>query len=39
MNPNPAVFAFVSDITLPRVETYMPLAKRWVYELIVSKRA
>lgn len=38
MHPNPAVFAFVSDITLPRVETYMPLAKRWVYELIVSKR-
>jgi hypothetical protein len=37
-NPNPAVFAFVSDVTLPRVETYMPLAKRWVYELIVSKR-
>lgn len=39
MNPNPAVFAFVSDITLPRVETYMPLAKRWVYELIVSRKA
>jgi hypothetical protein len=38
MHPNPAVFAFVSDITLPRVETYMPLAKRWVYELIVSRK-
>lgn len=39
MQPVPAVFAFVSDITLPRVETYMPLAKRWVYELIVARPA
>lgn len=34
--PNPATFAFVSDITLPRVETFMPLAKQLVYELITE---
>lgn len=32
--PNPATFAFESDIGLPRVETFMPLAKRLVYEMI-----
>ncbi|MFT3884596.1 MAG: hypothetical protein QM724_03940 [Flavobacteriales bacterium] len=34
--PNPATFAFVSDVTLPRVETFMPLAKQIVYELIAE---
>lgn len=30
--PNPATFVFESDLTLPRVETFMPLAKQLVYE-------
>lgn len=34
--PVPALFAFESDITLPRIETFMPLAKRVVYELITG---
>lgn len=32
--PNPAVFAFETDQRLPWVETYMPLAKRLVYEQV-----
>ncbi|HEX2617143.1 MAG TPA: hypothetical protein VHL57_06350 [Flavobacteriales bacterium] len=36
--PIPATFAFVSDVTLPRVETFMPLAKQLVYELITEHR-
>lgn len=32
--PNPAVFAFTVDITLPALETFVPLAKRLVYEVI-----
>ena len=32
--PNPATFVFESDITLPRMETFMPLAKRLVYRAI-----
>ncbi|HEY0979191.1 MAG TPA: hypothetical protein VGE21_17090 [Flavobacteriales bacterium] len=32
--PNPATFVFETDVTLPRVETFMPLAKQLVYELI-----
>lgn len=32
--PNPATFAFESDITLPRIETFLPLAKRITYELV-----
>lgn len=32
--PNPAVFGFESDVTLPYIETYIPLAKRLVYEEI-----
>lgn len=34
--PNPAVFAFTADVTLPTVETFMPLAKRMVYEVIAN---
>ncbi len=34
--PNPAMFAFESDMTLPRIETYLPLAKRITYELVSS---
>ncbi len=29
--PNPAVFAFESDLGLPHIETFMPLAKKMVY--------
>ena len=32
--PNPATFAFESDISLPRIETFLPLAKRITYELV-----
>lgn len=34
--PNPATFAFETDITLPRIETFLPLAKRVTYELVSS---
>lgn len=34
--PNPATFVFESDITLPRIETFLPLAKRITYELVSS---
>lgn len=37
--PNPAVFAFVSDVSLPTIETYVPLAKQLVYEVIAPKAA
>jgi len=32
--PNPATFAFESDISLPRIETFLPLAKLITYELV-----
>ena len=32
--PNPATFVFVSDVVLPHIETFMPLAKRLIYEHI-----
>lgn len=32
--PNPATFAFETDISLPRIETFLPLAKRITYELV-----
>ena len=32
--PNPATFAFESDISLPRIETFLPLAKQMVYEVV-----
>jgi hypothetical protein len=34
--PNPATFVFESDISLPRIETFMPLAKQLVYELVAG---
>ena len=30
--PNPAVFAFESSMDLPRIETFLPLAKRMAYD-------
>ena len=35
--PNPATFAFESDITLPRMETFLPLAKRITYEVVAGR--
>ena len=32
--PNPAVFAFSSEVSLPAIETFVPLAKQWVYEVV-----
>lgn len=32
--PQPAMFAFTADIPLPAIETYVPLAKRVVLELV-----
>jgi hypothetical protein len=32
--PNPAVFAFSSDVPLPAIETFVPLAKQLVYEMV-----
>lgn len=32
--PHPAMFAFTADIPLPAIETYVPLAKRLVMELV-----
>ena len=32
--PNPAVFSFESEVELPRIETFMPLAKQLVYHYI-----
>lgn len=37
--PNPAAFVFESDISLPRIETFMPLAKQLVYELVAGPLA
>jgi hypothetical protein len=37
--PNPATFVFESDATLPRIETFMPLAKQLVYEFIAGTAA
>lgn len=37
--PNPAVFAFVSDVSLPAIETYVPLAKQLVYSTITGQAA
>lgn len=35
--PNPAVFVFESDLSLPTVETFMPLAKQLVYEQVSGR--
>lgn len=32
--PNPATFVFEADISLPRIETFLPLVKRIAYELV-----
>ncbi|HRD52394.1 MAG TPA: hypothetical protein PKY96_07070 [Flavobacteriales bacterium] len=32
--PNPAVFAFETDWSIPRIETYMPVAKQLLYEVM-----
>lgn len=37
--PNPAVFAFVSDVSLPIIETFVPLAKQLVYEMVAGQVA
>jgi hypothetical protein len=37
--PNPATFVFESDLSLPRIETFLPLAKRIAYELVSAPRA
>lgn len=37
--PNPATFVFETDVTLPRVETFMPLAKQLVYDVIAPVSA
>lgn len=37
--PNPAVFAFTSDVTLPAIETFVPLAKQLVYEVLSAQAA
>ena len=34
--PNPATFVFESDISLPRIETFLPLAKQMAYELVLG---
>lgn len=34
--PNPATFVFESDLSLPRIETFLPLAKRIAYELVCA---
>jgi hypothetical protein len=34
--PNPATFVFETDLSLPRIETFLPLAKRITYELVAS---
>lgn len=35
--PNPAVFAFSSDVSLPAIETFVPLAKQLIYEVVGPK--
>ena len=37
--PNPAMFAFFSDVSLPAIETFVPLAKQLVYEMVGTNRA
>jgi hypothetical protein len=36
--PNPAVFAFETDLSLPRIETYMPVAKQLLTDVIADAR-
>ncbi len=37
--PNPAMFAFTSDVSLPTIETFVPLAKQLVYEVVSGQAA
>jgi len=37
--PEPSVFAFTSAVSLPAIETFVPLAKRVVYELASGGKA
>jgi hypothetical protein len=34
--PNPATYVFEADLTLPHIETFMPLAKQLVYEHVAA---
>jgi hypothetical protein len=34
--PNPAVFAFTTDLALPAIETFVPLAKQLVYDVVIQ---
>jgi hypothetical protein len=34
--PNPAMFAFNTELLLPPIETFLPLAKQLVYELVAG---
>jgi hypothetical protein len=35
--PNPAVYAFTAEVSLPSIETFVPLAKQLVYETIAGQ--
>ncbi len=35
--PNPAVFAFTSDVAIPAIESFVPLAKQLVYEVLSER--
>ncbi len=35
--PNPAVFALETDLALPHIETFMPLAKQFVQEELLAR--
>jgi hypothetical protein len=35
--PNPAMFVFETDISLPHIETYMPLAKQLMYAYVTPR--
>jgi hypothetical protein len=37
--PNPAAFVFESDLPMPRIETYLPLAKQLVRQAVLSTAA
>lgn len=36
MLPNPAMFAFSTELMLPPIETFLPLAKQLVYDLVAG---
>ncbi len=37
--PNPATFVFETEIPLPHIETFMPLAKQLVYEFVSTNKS